>query len=187
MIEGIDLKHLLNWRYAGNRLLRELADAKGERARQLTIEIDWAAAHACDHAGILRFGPMQPHQNDVALGAVHVAQHSENFHIHGFRLDTLKHCEGCALHALVDLIERYDVWAILGRRWQSGCKTQQRGGKRRDSHGYPRRSRNDQYLFDSACCQNCFARGGVFFTASKISQPQSCCIYTSTGIFEDFP
>ncbi len=40
---------------------------------------------------------------------------------------------------------------------------------------------------DSACYQKVLPGEEVFFVASKISQPQSSCIYTSTGVFEDIP
>ena len=49
---------------------------------------------------------MQAHQDDVALGAIHVAQNAKHFNVHGFRLDTLKHGIGDAAHASVNMVDR---------------------------------------------------------------------------------
>ena len=83
LIQGVDLEHLRDRSDAGDRLLRKLADAEGERARQLAVEIDRAAAHARDHAGVFGLCAAQADQDDVALGTVHVLQHAENFDVHG--------------------------------------------------------------------------------------------------------
>ncbi len=108
MIQRIDLQHLLNRGHAGDRFFRELADAEGKRARQLAVEINRASAHTGNHAGIFRLGTMQPDQDNVALGSVHVAHHAQNFHVHGFRFHTLEHGKRGPFHAFVDLIERHD-------------------------------------------------------------------------------
>ena len=42
------------------------------------------------------------------------------------------------------------------------------------------------FAFDSARDERIFARGDDP-QARKISQPQSCCIYTSIEVFEDIP
>jgi hypothetical protein len=42
------------------------------------------------------------------------------------------------------------------------------------------------FVFDSARDERIFARGDDP-QARKISQPQSCCIYTSIEVFEDIP
>ena len=49
---------------------------------------------------------MQAHQDDVTLGAIHVAQNAKDFHVHGFRLDALKHGIGDAAHASVNMVDR---------------------------------------------------------------------------------
>ncbi len=116
-IERIDLQHLLDRRDTRDRFLRELTDAEGKRARQLAVEIDRAPAHAGNHAGIFGLGAVQTHQDNVALGTVHVVHDAQNFHVHGLGLHTLKHRERGAFHAFVDLIERHD-----GRRGADLCR-----------------------------------------------------------------
>ena len=108
MIQRIDLQHLLDRRHARDRFLGELADAEGQRARQLAVEINRASAHARNHAGIFGLGAVQTDQDNVALGTVHVAHHAQNFHVHGFGFHALEHGERCASHAFVDLVERHD-------------------------------------------------------------------------------
>jgi hypothetical protein len=68
MIERIDLEHLLDRRHTRDRFLRELADAEGERTRQLAVEIHRAAAHARNHAGILGLDAVQTDQDNAPLG-----------------------------------------------------------------------------------------------------------------------
>ena len=115
MIERADLQHLLDRRHARDRFLRKLADAEGQRARQLAIEINRASAHARNHAGIFGLGAVQTDQDNVALGTVHVVHHAQNFHVHGLRLYALEHRKRGAFHAFVDLIERHDRGREDGR------------------------------------------------------------------------
>ncbi len=49
---------------------------------------------------------MEPDQNNVALRTVHVVQHAEDFHVHGFRLHALEYREGISVHPGMDLIHR---------------------------------------------------------------------------------
>ncbi len=49
---------------------------------------------------------MQADQDDISLGSVHVVQNAEDFHVHGFGLYALKHREGIAAHAGMNLIHR---------------------------------------------------------------------------------
>ena len=57
-----------------------------------------------DHARVFDLRPMQPDQDNVALGPVRVVQDAENFHVHGLRLDAFKYRVGNAAHAGMDLI-----------------------------------------------------------------------------------
>ncbi len=79
---------------------------KASAPASLPFEINRAAAHAGDHAGVFRLLARQAHQDDVALGAVGVLQNPKNFHFHGLRLGALKHGVGNAMHSGVDLAHR---------------------------------------------------------------------------------
>jgi hypothetical protein len=51
------LEHLLDRRDPRDRFFAELADPVRKRSRQLAVDIHRAAAHPCDHAGVLRLSP----------------------------------------------------------------------------------------------------------------------------------
>src|SRR5216683_2506446 len=104
-IERIDLQHVGNRSHAGNRLFGKLANAERQSTRQLAVQIHRTSAHARNHAGVLDLFPMQAHQDDVTLGAIHVAQNAKHFHVHGFRPDALKHGIGDAAHASVNMVD----------------------------------------------------------------------------------
>ena len=79
-----DLEHLLDGGDAGDGLPGELADAVGERACQLTVDIDRTAAHAFDDSGVFGFVAVEPGEDEVLAGAASAAQDAENFDLHGF-------------------------------------------------------------------------------------------------------
>ena len=98
-VEFVDLHHLRNRGHAGDGILGERADAKGDCAQQLSVNVNRAAAHAGHHAGVFRLFAAQAHQHHVTLGAVLVAQYSQHLNTHGFRLGALKYRIGNALHS----------------------------------------------------------------------------------------
>jgi hypothetical protein len=71
-------QHLLDGRDAGDGLLAELSDAIAERADELAVDIDGAAAHACDDAGVLGFRAVQAGKDKVLSGADGVVEHAED-------------------------------------------------------------------------------------------------------------
>ena len=79
------LDHLCDGGNAGDGFLGELPDAIRERAHQLAVDVDGAAAHAVNHAGVLGFGAMELGENEVLAGAARAAQHAQDFNLHGFR------------------------------------------------------------------------------------------------------
>src|SRR5437764_15325579 len=74
---GDYLAHLLDRRDAGDRLL-----GKRKRPRygadQLAIDIDRAAAHSGDHAGLFQWAPGKARQDQVLLGGKGVLEDAEN-------------------------------------------------------------------------------------------------------------
>ena len=105
-IKSIDLKHAGDGSDSSNRFLGEFADAERNGARQLSVKIDRAAAHARNYACVFDLSAMQAHQDDVALGSIHVAQHTQNFHIHRLGLNTLEDRVGNTAHPGVNLAHR---------------------------------------------------------------------------------
>ena len=77
----------------------KLPKLQRQRAGQLSVEIDWAAAHPGDDAGLLHFVAEQPDQNDVQLRAHGVVQDTDHFEIDLFDLIALENRIGDALHA----------------------------------------------------------------------------------------
>ena len=59
--------HLVDRRDAGDRLLREAAERVGDRADQPSVDVDRAAAHAGDDAGLGERSAFEPRENQVAL------------------------------------------------------------------------------------------------------------------------
>ncbi len=86
---------------------------KASAPGQLAVEINGTAAHAGHYAGIFHLLPVQPHQDDVALGPVHVVQHAKHFHFHGLRLHPFENRIGNATHAGMNLADGDDrrIWA----------------------------------------------------------------------------
>src|SRR6185437_12087506 len=105
-VDGADLEHLGNRGHAGDRLLREFPDSERNRARELAVEIDRAAAHSGNNAGVLGLGPTQADKNNVALRSIGVLQHTQNLDWHWFRLSALKNGIGDTMHSGLDLGQR---------------------------------------------------------------------------------
>ena len=99
MVEFTDLHHLRNGSHAGDGVFGERADAKGDGAQQLAVNVNRAAAHAGHYSGIFRLFAAQAHQHHVALGAVLVAEHAQHLNAHGLGLGSLKYRIGNALHS----------------------------------------------------------------------------------------
>ena len=116
------LKHLLDGRDAGDGLLAELADAVGERAEQLVADVDGAAAHAFDDAGVLGFGAVELGENHVLAGAARAAQNAEDLNLHGFGLGAVKNGPGGAGQAAVNLAEGEESAGGRGGRRPGGLR-----------------------------------------------------------------
>ena len=100
-----DFEHLLDGGDAGDGFLGELADAVGERTGQLAVDIDGAAAHAFDDAGVFGLIAVKPGEDEVLAGSARAVQDAEDFDLHGFGSGALKDCPGDAGHAGTNLAE----------------------------------------------------------------------------------
>ena len=140
-----DFEHLLDGRDAGNGFLGELADAVGERAEQLAVDIDGAAAHAFDHAGVFGFGAVELGEDQVLAGAARAAQYAQDLNLHGLGGGALEDGPRRAGHAGADLAER-EKFGILrragdfaggsrswGRRMAGSCSVCARSSERKHS------------------------------------------------------
>jgi hypothetical protein len=141
-VHRIDLQHLCDRSYAGNRFFGKFADAESQSPCKFSIQINRAAAHARDHARVFRLRPRQPDQDDVSLGAVRIFQNAENFHPHGFGLGPLKHGVGHATHTGMDVAHRngFDGFRALGVNYL-GLNCEKEEGRddteeNRTSHGF---------------------------------------------------
>ena len=104
VVELADLQHVGDRSDPGDRFLGELANAECQRPQQLPIHVDGAAAHARDHPAVFGLLTPQAHQDDVALGAVHVPEHTQDLDLHRLRLRALEYGVSYALHAGTHLV-----------------------------------------------------------------------------------
>ena len=111
---AVDRQHLRDGGDPGDGFFAELTNSVGERAQQLAVDVDGAAAHACDHSGVLWFGPFETRQDHVLAGAEDIFEDSEYLHVHGFRLGAFKDCVRQTVEAAVHLREGKD--SRFGRR-----------------------------------------------------------------------
>ena len=72
-IQLIDFQHRSDRSNAGDRFLGELADAECERANELAVNVNRAAAHSGNYTGIFRLFSVETNQDDVALRSGHIA------------------------------------------------------------------------------------------------------------------
>ena len=115
-----ELHHVGDRRDAGDRLLGERAEAIGDRADQLAIDVDRAAAHARDDARVLHLVTVQPGDDHVLLGSDGVLQDAEDLDVELLESVPFEHGPGRALHPRTDLFERQEGDRSRGRRRRSG-------------------------------------------------------------------
>ena len=120
-----DVEHLLDGGDAGDRLFAELANAVAERTEEAAIDVDGAAAHAGDDAGVLGLGAVEAGEDHVLAGASAPVEEAEDFDIHGLGLGAFKDGPGGAVEAAVDFREGEDSGA--GGRGASGGLGQRAG------------------------------------------------------------
>ena len=119
-------QHRLDRRDAAERLLGE-APGVGDRAHQLAVDVDRAAAHAGDDAGELDARILGADQDDVLLGQ-EVPHHRDDPDLERLRLGALEDGERLADHPRLHVGERHD-----GRRRarrHDGAQPDPLGGRR---------------------------------------------------------
>src|ERR1019366_3584658 len=129
LVHGIDFQHGAGRSDTGDRLLGKLANTISDGADEFAVNVNRAAAHACDHAEVLNFLAMQPGQNDVGFRAGQIAQDAEDLGFHRFRRDAFEDGIGHAMHAGLDLVLRHDL-----NLWLFGRET----GQRQEAEQYER-------------------------------------------------
>ena len=102
----LDFEHVLDGRYAADRLFRERAEFQRERANQFAVDVDRAAAHPGDDTRLLHFVAQQANQDHVLLRPDGVLQYADHFEIDLFHLVALEDRVGHTLHAGFDFTQR---------------------------------------------------------------------------------
>ena len=108
------LDHLLDRSDAGDRLLGK---GKGPRygADQLAIDINRAATHSGDHAGLFKRTAGKPRQDQVLLGGNGVLEDAENLDLELINPVAFEDGAAHSLQSRVDLVERKKLHAVLAR------------------------------------------------------------------------
>ena len=100
---GVD--HLVDRRDAGDRLLGELPERVRHGADQPAVDVDRAAAHAGDDAGVGERPAFEPRQDQVAARADDVAQHAEDVDLELVEAVALEDRAADADHARAELVD----------------------------------------------------------------------------------
>ena len=128
------IQNVLDWSHARNRFLCEDAQGQGKRPGKLAVEINWAAAHASDDAGMFDFGAFQLNEDDGLFGAHEIVQHAEDFQVEFLNLVPGKDGIGVALHAGPDLAKRKNLRRLLGFQ-RAGDQAQSREERKESESG----------------------------------------------------
>ena len=123
------LQHLLDGRDAGDGIFAELADAIGERTQQPVANVNRAAAHARDHAGVFGLGAVELDEDHVVAGAARPTQNAQNLNLHRLGLGSGEDRPGGRGHAAAHLAEREEAAAGGRRSRGSGCGRSAPGAK----------------------------------------------------------
>ena len=93
---------------AANGFLGENAQLQGESARKLALEIDRAAAHPSDNAGVFNFWTLELDENDGLSGSKEIGHDADNFEVELFNLFAGEDGVRVALHARANLAKGND-------------------------------------------------------------------------------
>ena len=116
--------HLAERRDAGDRLLAE-GPGVGDGAEQFAVDVDGAAAHAGDDAGLVEVQAGQPAKDHVAAGAG-VLEHAEDLGLEGLDLGPLHDGAAVALHAGADVVDLPEIVLFRRRHGESNLPTGER-------------------------------------------------------------
>ena len=117
-----------------DRFLGELPERVRDGADEAAVDIDGAAAHAGDDAGIGERTAFELGENQVAARPDDVAQHAKDVHLEILQLIALKHGFADANHSRFELIDR----KRCGRRGEADAKEEQQAQKSDRGAGFHR-------------------------------------------------
>jgi len=126
----LGMNDVLDWGNAANGFLGENAQLQGESARKLAFEIDRAAAHPSDNAGVFNFWTLELDENDGLSGSKEIGHDADDFQIELFNLIARKDGVGVALHAWANLAKWDD---FRGGGSLSLCREERRCDGRSES------------------------------------------------------
>src|SRR6202790_3512309 len=101
-------ENVLDGRDPCDGFLGEYAEFEGERAGKFAFDIDGAAAHAGDDAGVLDFGAFELDEDDGLARAEEIGHYADDFEVELFDLIAGEDGVGVTLHARLDLADRDD-------------------------------------------------------------------------------
>src|ERR1700687_250328 len=93
----------------GDGFFGEDAELEGEGACELAFQVDGAAAHAGNDAGVLDFGAFKLDEDDGLARAEEIGHDADDFEVELFDLVAGEDGVGVAMHARLDLAERDDL------------------------------------------------------------------------------
>ena len=134
--QGRFFGHLVDRRDAGDRFLREAAEGVGDGADEAAVDVDRAAAHSGDDAGLGERSAFEPRQNHVPARAHDVFDDADDVGAEFFDAGAGENGVANAHHAGPDLGDRHErcgrVHPVADRRQQA--QNQQDDGSAR-RHG----------------------------------------------------
>ena len=130
----VGMNDVLDGSYAADGFLGEDAKFEREGAGEFAFEIDGAAAHPCDDAGVLYFWPFELDEDDGLPRAKEIGHDADDFEVEFFDLVSSEDSVGVPLHAGANLAEGKDFGG--GGRLRLHC-----GERRGDARGDGKRER----------------------------------------------
>ena len=98
--------HLRDRRDPGNRFLGELAERIRHRADEPAVDVDRAAAHAGDDAGVGQRPALEPREDQIAFRTDDVAEHAKDVDLELVEPVALEDRPADAGHAGLQLVQR---------------------------------------------------------------------------------
>ncbi len=99
--------HFANRCNAGNWLFRETAERVRHRADQFAVDVDGAAAHAGDHAGMRERPAFELGENQISPRPDHVLQDADDVRPEFFDMGAIEHRVSDADHAGPDVVDAH--------------------------------------------------------------------------------
>jgi len=104
----LGMNDVLDRSHAADGFFCENAQLEGQSAGKSAFEINRAAAHASDNAGMLNFGPFELDKNDGLSGSKEIGHDADDFQVELFDLVAGEDGVGVALHAWSNLAKWND-------------------------------------------------------------------------------